>query len=50
MAAAILQAAAESPQALHDRVEVIRRQLRITMFACGASDIAALKNTPLVQF
>lgn len=50
MAAAILQSAAESPQALHDRVEVIRRQLRIAMFAAGASDIAILKKTPLLEF
>lgn len=47
MAAVLLQAAAESPQALYERVEIIRRQLTVAMFAAGAPTIARLKQTPL---
>ncbi len=49
MAGALLQAAAESSQALYDRLEIIRRQLTIAMFASGAPTIAQLKQTPLVK-
>jgi len=47
MAAILLQAAAESPQALYERVEIIRRQLTVAMFAAGAPTIARLKQTSL---
>lgn len=47
MAAVLLQAAAESPQTLYERIEIIRRQLIIAMFAAGAPTIARLKQTPL---
>ncbi len=47
MAAVLLQAAAESTQALYERVEIIRRQLSIAMFAAGAPTIAQLRQTPL---
>ncbi|MEJ5310061.1 MAG: type 2 isopentenyl-diphosphate Delta-isomerase [Anaerolineae bacterium] len=46
MAAVLLQAA-DSPQTLYERIEIIRRQLTITMFAAGAPTIARLKQTPL---
>lgn len=49
MAGALLQAAAESSQALYNRLEIIRRQLTIAMFAAGAPTIAQLKQTPLVK-
>ena len=49
MAAAILRAAAESPQALHDRIEIIRRQLTVAMFAAGAPNVPTLKNTLLLR-
>ncbi|HOU14295.1 MAG TPA: type 2 isopentenyl-diphosphate Delta-isomerase [Anaerolineae bacterium] len=49
MAGALLQAAAESSQALYNRLEIIRRQLMIAMFAAGAPTIAQLKQTPLVK-
>lgn len=49
MAAVFLQAAVKSPQALYNRVEIIRRQLAIAMFASGTSDILALKKAPLLQ-
>jgi isopentenyl-diphosphate delta-isomerase len=47
MAAGLLQAAVDSPQALHERIEIIRRQLTVTMFAASAPTIARLKQTPL---
>ena len=49
MAAVFLQAAAESPQMLHDRVEIIRHQLTIAMFVAGAPDVPALKDTSLLK-
>ncbi len=49
MAGELLQAAAESPQVLYNRIEIIRRQLAIAMFASGAPDIPRLKQTPLLH-
>ncbi|HUS97237.1 MAG TPA: type 2 isopentenyl-diphosphate Delta-isomerase, partial [Hyphomicrobiaceae bacterium] len=49
MAGALLQAAAESPQALYDRIEIIRRQLTIAMFATGAPNIPGLKQATLLH-
>lgn len=49
MAGPLLRAAAESPEALRDRLEIIRRQFRVTMFAAGAGNVAALRQTPLVR-
>lgn len=49
MAGPLLRAAAESPEALRDRLEIIHRQFRVTMFAAGAGDITTLHRTPLVQ-
>ena len=46
MAGVLLQAT-DSPQALYERMEIIRRQLTIAMFAAGAPTIAQLKQTPL---
>jgi len=46
MAAVLLQAV-NSPQALYERIEIIRRQLTIAMFAAGAPTIAQLRQTPL---
>ncbi|HQE92464.1 MAG TPA: type 2 isopentenyl-diphosphate Delta-isomerase [Anaerolineae bacterium] len=48
MAGVLLEAAATSPQALYERLEIIRRQLAITMFVSGAPTITRLKQTPLV--
>jgi isopentenyl-diphosphate delta-isomerase len=47
LAGPLLRAADASPEALHDRLEILRRQLRVTMFAAGADDIPTLKSTPL---
>ncbi len=47
MAAPLLRAAAQSPETLHMRLEIIRRQLQIAMFVAGAGNIAALKHTSL---
>ncbi len=49
MAAVLLQAAAVSPQALYERLEIIRRQLTIAMFAAGAPNIAHLKRVPVLR-
>ena len=46
MAAVLLQAV-NSPQALYERIEIIRRQLTIAMFATGAPTIVQLKQTNL---
>ena len=46
MAATLLHAA-DSLQTLYERIEIIRRQLTIAMFAAGAPTIARLKQTPL---
>lgn len=48
MAGGILQAAVKSPQVFYERIEVIRRQFAVAMFAAGAPTIAHLKQTPLV--
>jgi isopentenyl-diphosphate delta-isomerase len=49
MAGPMLKAASESQQALRDQIEILSRQLRVTMFAVGASGIPALKQTPMIQ-
>lgn len=46
-ATGLLQAAATSPHVLSERLEIIRRQLTVAMFAAGAPTIARLKQTPL---
>ncbi|HOT90018.1 MAG TPA: type 2 isopentenyl-diphosphate Delta-isomerase [Anaerolineae bacterium] len=49
MAGVLLQAAAQSSQALWERLEIIRRQLTVAMFAVGAPDISRLKHAPLLH-
>lgn len=41
----LLHAAIESEQAVFEVLDEIERELRITLFACGAGNIAAMKNT-----
>ncbi len=48
LARPLLHAASDSVEALLQQLEILRRQLQITMFAAGAGDIAALRQTPLV--
>lgn len=48
MAGALLPIAATAPETLSKHLELIRRQLQVTMFTVGARDIAALKQTPLL--
>lgn len=48
VAAVILRAAIESPEALVSRIEVLRRQLQIAMFATGSPNIVALKQAELI--
>jgi isopentenyl-diphosphate Delta-isomerase len=51
LAGGLLHAAVEAleaaPHALYDRIEIIRRQLAVAMFAAGAPAIVDLKKTPL---
>lgn len=49
MAGPFLKAAATSTEAVADLIEELTRTLCIVMFAAGASDIAALRATPLVK-
>ena len=49
LAGPLLAPASESPQALHDAVWIIRRQLEIAMFCCGRVDIARLDSSCLRQ-
>lgn len=49
IAGPLVKAAHASSQALRDHIEIIRRQLRIAMFATAAKDIPTLKQTPLIR-
>jgi isopentenyl-diphosphate delta-isomerase len=49
IATPFLEAANIDPQAVVDKLEEIIEQLRIAMFCIGASDLEALRNTPLLQ-
>ncbi len=49
MAGALLRTAATTPESLYSHIDIIRRQLQVTMFAVGAQTIAALKETPLLH-
>ncbi|MGD8823324.1 MAG: alpha-hydroxy-acid oxidizing protein, partial [Anaerolineales bacterium] len=47
MAGPFLKGASDSAAALNDTIKLIAAQLRATMFACGAADLEALRQTPL---
>ncbi|HHN93924.1 MAG TPA: type 2 isopentenyl-diphosphate Delta-isomerase [Anaerolineae bacterium] len=49
VAGPFLRAAVESTAAVLEGIAVLVEQLRIAMFAVGAGDIAALRQTPLVR-
>ncbi|MGC9469229.1 MAG: type 2 isopentenyl-diphosphate Delta-isomerase [Anaerolineae bacterium] len=49
LARTMLRAAAVSAKALHERIAILRRQLRISMFATGCPDIAALREAEIIQ-
>ncbi len=49
VAGPFLRAAVESTAAVLEGISVLVEQLRIAMFAVGAGDIAALRQTPLVR-
>lgn len=49
LAGPFLKAAAISTEAVIDAANLIARELRITMFAAGAKDLAALQATPLIE-
>ena len=44
----LLRAAARSTQAVVDEIRLLQAQLRVTMFAVAAADLAALRRVPLV--
>ncbi len=48
MAGPFLKAANLSSKAVSETIEEIARELRVTMFAAGAGDVAALQRVPLV--
>jgi isopentenyl-diphosphate Delta-isomerase len=47
MAAPFLRSAAESPQAVHDRIRLTVAQLRVAMFAVGCPTLEALRRAEL---
>ncbi len=47
MAGRLLRAAAHSAETTSETLGLIIQELRLTMFAAGAPDLAALRNTPL---
>ncbi len=49
MARPVLQAAAESPEALHDYLEILYRQFRLTMYVTGSRTVARLREAPLIH-
>ncbi len=49
MAGVILRAAADSAEAVRDCLDVLRRQLRIAMFATGSAHIAALRQAEMTD-
>ncbi len=46
LAGALLRAAAQSTEAAVEEIDILVRTLRICMFAIGAADLAALRDTP----
>lgn len=48
LAAPILRAANESPEALATRIEALRRQFTITMFLTASPDVATLRRAQLI--
>jgi isopentenyl-diphosphate delta-isomerase len=49
MAGPFLKAAADSPESVVQAIREVQRELRVCMFAAGAGDLTALKQTPLVS-
>jgi isopentenyl-diphosphate delta-isomerase len=49
MAGPFLRSAAESEQAVRDEIEIVLRQLRVTMLCAGAGDLAALRHIALAD-
>jgi isopentenyl-diphosphate delta-isomerase len=47
LAGHFLRAAAHSTERAYDAVRLIQQQLRVTMFAVAATDLAALQRTTL---
>ena len=46
-ASPFLRAADESSEAVVELIQLLRRQLQVAMFCCGAADLSALRLTPL---
>jgi len=49
MAGPFLRAATESEQAVHDEIDIVTRQLRVTMLCTGAANLAALRQIELAS-
>ncbi len=49
MAGAFLKAAAQSTEATVETIQLVQRELQVTMFVVGAADIPALQQVPLIE-
>jgi isopentenyl-diphosphate delta-isomerase len=49
MAGPFLKAAASSPESVVQAIREVQRELQVCMFAAGAGDLTALKQTPLIS-
>jgi isopentenyl-diphosphate delta-isomerase len=45
----MLRAAVESPEALLEQIEILRRQFKIAMFATGSADVTALRRAEIIE-
>ena len=48
LAGAMLHAAAKSPEALRERIRILRQQLVIAMFATGSTRLSDLRTAELI--
>jgi isopentenyl-diphosphate delta-isomerase len=49
MASPFLKAAVQGELPLRDEIMAVQAEIRVSMFAVGAADLQALRNTPLIQ-
>lgn len=49
LAGAVLRSALDGPEALHDQLDIVLRQLRTACFCTGSADLAALRRARLLR-
>ncbi len=49
VATPLLRAAVASPEALHQRIDILRRELHVAMFAAGAANINQLRAVEIIH-